>query len=80
MAAEKVLNKSGIQSLGAYIDRQQASVKEWVALRPILEVRKKETGYEGGGGLQEPWLTQTEAIKQLSVTLKEISAAARDWC
>ena len=36
--AEKVLKKAGTQSLGEYIDKQQATAAEWVELRPILEV------------------------------------------
>ena len=48
--AEKALEKAGTQSLGTYIDRRQATVAEWVALRTILEVCDIETGYEGGGG------------------------------
>ena len=49
VSTEKVLEKAGHQSLRAYIDRSQATVAEWVALRPILEVCDRETGYEGGG-------------------------------
>ena len=48
---------------------------EWVVLRPILEVYDKETGYEGGARRPEPWWRKTAARKQLSATLKEISAA-----
>ena len=35
VAAEKVLEKALNQSLGTYIDRRQATVAGWVALRPI---------------------------------------------
>ena len=52
---EKVLKKARIQSLGDYIDRCQATVAEWLALRPILEVCDRDTGYKGGGRRQEPW-------------------------
>ena len=45
---------------------------EWVALRPILEVCDRETGYEGGGRLREPWWRQMAVRKQLSATLKKI--------
>ena len=48
-AAEKVLKEAGNQSLGAYIDKWQATVAEWVALKPILDIFDKKTGYEGGG-------------------------------
>ena len=50
---------------------------EWVALRPILEVCDRETGYEGGVILQEPWWRQTATRKQLRATLKDILAAER---
>ena len=36
VAAEKVLDKAGTQSLGNYFDRRQATVAEWVASCPIL--------------------------------------------
>ena len=49
-----------------------------MALRPILEVYDKDTGYEGDGRCQEPWWRQMAAIKQLSATLKEILVAARE--
>ena len=32
VAADKVLKKAGTQSLGVYIDKQQATVAEWVVL------------------------------------------------
>ena len=38
VAAGTVIEKAGTQPLGTYIDRRQATVAEWVALRPILEV------------------------------------------
>ena len=53
---------------------------EWVALRPILEVCNRETGYKGGGRRRETWWRQTAAIKQLSATLKYILVAARERC
>ena len=43
-AEEKVLNEAGTQSMGAYIDKRQETVAEWVALLPILEVYNTETG------------------------------------
>ena len=44
VAVENVLEKAGTQSLGTYIDRRQATVAEWVALSPILEVCDIDTG------------------------------------
>ena len=38
VAADTVLDKSGTQPLGTYIERSQAKGGEWVALCPILEV------------------------------------------
>ena len=52
---DRVLQAAGTKSLREYIDKRQATVAEWVALRPIFEVCAKETGYEGGGKLREPW-------------------------
>ena len=53
VAAEKVLEKSGTNSLGTYIYRRQETVAEWVALRPILEVCDRDIGYEGVGRHQD---------------------------
>ena len=69
MSAEKVLEKSVIQSIGTYIKRRHATVAEWLALRPILGVCARETGWEGGGRLRELWWRQTAARNQLSATL-----------
>ena len=59
VSAATVLEKSGTQPLGAYIDRRQATLAEWVALRPILEVCDKEKAYKRGRRRQEPWWRQT---------------------
>ena len=46
---ERVLQAAGTKPLWEYINKKQAMVVEWVALRPIFEVCAKEKGYEGGG-------------------------------
>ena len=66
--------------LREYIERRQATVAEWVALRPVFEVCAKETGFEGGGRAQEKWWNQTAVENQLKNTLKYISAVARERC
>ena len=43
--AETVIENTVTQPLGTYIDRSQATLAEWVALRPILEVCDRETCY-----------------------------------
>ena len=63
VAEYKFLEKAGTQYLGTYIDRRHATVAEWVALRPILEVCDIETGYKGGVRRREPWWRQTAATK-----------------
>ena len=77
-AAEEVPKESVTQTLGAYIDKRQATVAEWVTLRPILEICDRETGYEGGGRRRKPWWWQTVAQKQLVMTLEETFLAARE--
>ena len=47
VATEMVLDKAGTQPLGNYIERRQATMAEWVPLRPILEVFDIEICYEG---------------------------------
>ena len=36
------------QSAMTYIGRRQATVAQWVAIRPIVEVFAEEKGYDGG--------------------------------
>ena len=48
--AESILKVAGTQYVRTYIDRRQAMVVQWVALRPLFEFcAQQETGYEGGG-------------------------------
>ena len=50
---------------------------EWVALRPILEIYDRDTGYEGGGRRREPCWRKTASQKQLNVALEDILALPR---
>ena len=72
VASYKILKEAGTKSLGAYIDKQQATVSEWVALGLILEVCDKKTGYEGVGRRRGQWWWQMAARKQLISMLKYI--------
>ena len=74
--AERLLQATGTNILQGYIERRQAMLAEWVALRPIFEVCVKETGFEDGGRAREQWWCQTAAERQLKTTLKDISEAA----
>ena len=49
-----VFQGEGTHPLWTYVDRRQATVAEWVALRPILGVFARDIGYEGGGRLRVP--------------------------
>ena len=73
-----MLQGAGTQPLQTYLDRRQATVAEWVALRPTFNVYARETSYKGGGKLQDPWWRKAAAEKHLTVTLKEILEAARE--
>ena len=68
-ALAKALKEARTQTLGAYIDKRQEMVAEWVTLRPILNICDRETGYVGGGRRRDPWRRQTAARKHLSTTL-----------
>ena len=46
---EGILEAAGTQSARIYIEQRQATVAQWVALRPLFDVCARETGYEGGG-------------------------------
>ena len=43
-ALVSVLKETGTQTLGTYIGKRQATVAEWMELRPILEVYNREPG------------------------------------
>ena len=45
-AAEKGLQGAETQPIQTLFDRRQATVVEWVALRPIFEKCEREMGYE----------------------------------
>ena len=77
VASARVLNEAVIQTLGTYIDKRQATVAEWVALRSILEICDREKVYKVGGRRRGPWWRQTADQEQLSATLEDILAAAR---
>ena len=54
-----------------YIGIRQATLAQWVALRPIFEVCTGEKGYEGGGLRRDTLWRQEAAEKQLRETLAE---------
>ena len=56
--AEVTREGLGNQSESIYIEQQQATVAQWVALRPLFEVCARETGYEGGEWRREVWWRQ----------------------
>ena len=66
--------------MGAYINNWQASVAEWVELRPIVDIYDKDMGYGGGGRRRDLWRRQTAARKNLNATLYEILVAGREGC
>ena len=63
MTAEAVLHGVGTRSLWTYVDRQKATVAEWVYLWPIFDVCVRETGYKGGGRLLMLWWGQEAAAR-----------------
>ena len=73
-ASDSVIQEAGTQLLQTYIGWMQEAVEEWIALRTILEVCAKETGYEGRRMHQDPWWRQMTAKKHIRDTLD------RDLC
>ena len=53
--ADRVLQSADTKLLGKYTKMGQATISEWLELRPICEVCAKETGYEDGGRLRKQW-------------------------
>ena len=77
MGPDRVLQAAGTKPLQEYINKNQATVAEWVSLLLIFEVCAKYTGYEGGGGeTHELWWFQKAAEQQMGATSKNISEAA----
>ena len=60
---ESIREVSGTQLARIYIERRQATVAQWVALRPLFEVCARETENEGGGRRRKAWWRQ-EATKK----------------
>ena len=68
---ERVIQITGTQSLRMYTGRRQATVAEWVAIRPIFVVFVHENmGYAGGERQREPWWRQSSADAQMRNTLR----------
>ena len=77
---EGVREASVIQSMRIYIEQRQATVGQWVALRPLFEVCERETGFKGGGRRREAWWRQEETEKKLRATLEDLQKAkGRIW-
>ena len=68
---------SGTQSARIYIEQQQATMVQWVALRPLFEVCAREKGYEGGGRRRKVCWRQEAMDKQLRATLEDSREAKR---
>ena len=71
-----MLQAAGTKPLRYYINRSQAAVAEWVAIRPIFEVCVKYTGYEGGGRVQDLWWQQATEEQQVKAMFKDILVEA----
>ena len=67
----------GTHSEMTYIGRQQATVAQWVALRPIFEVCSGEKVYKGGGRRREDWWLQEATERQLRENLEGVSREAK---
>ena len=70
---------AGTQLAMTYIGRRKATVAQWVALRPLLEVCAREKGYEGGGCRRASWWRQEAKEKQLWSTLAGILQDDNRW-
>ena len=75
--AEVIREAAGTQLDRIYIERRQANVAQWVALRPLFEVCAREKGYKGGGRRRKAWWRQKETEKQLQSTLADSREAKR---
>ena len=77
---EGTLKAAGTQLARIYIERQQATVAQWVALRPLFEVCTRKTGYEGGERRRKERWHQEATEKQLRTNLEDSwEAKKRRW-
>ena len=71
-ASEDVLRTTGKKSVTEYIGCRQATVANWVALCPLLEVCARETDYKGGRGRKKiSWRRQQTTEEKMWNTLEE---------
>ena len=45
---EVIREAAGTKSASIYIERRQATVAQWLVLRPLFDLFTREKGYEGG--------------------------------
>ena len=69
--AEGIREAPGTQLARIYIEKQKATVAQWVDLCPLFEVCARETGYEGGRRSRKAWWRQEATEKKLRVTLED---------
>ena len=69
---EGIQEAAGNQSARIYIEQRQATVAQWVELRPLFEVCTRETGYEVGGPRRNVWWRQEATEKKLWATLEDL--------
>ena len=55
---EGIRESGGTQSDRIYIEKRQATMAQWVALRPLFGVCARDTLYEGGGHRRKAWWRQ----------------------
>ena len=55
---EFIQDSVGTQSASIYTERRQATVVQWVVLRPLFEVCARYKGYEVGGRRRKVWWRQ----------------------
>ena len=77
--ANKLLRGEETQLIQTYLDKRQATVAEWVALRNIFDVCTREMGYEVGGKLRVFWWIQVAVEKQMKVSVEDILESERVW-
>ena len=77
LGAEGIREAAGTQSARIYIERRQATVAQWVVLRPLFDVCARETGYEGGGRRRKVCWRQEVTVKQLRATMEDSREAKR---
>ena len=75
--AEGIRKAAVTHSDRIYTEQRQATIAQWVELRPLFEVCARKKGYEGGGRRRKVSWSQEATRKKLRATLEDTQESKR---